>query len=88
MAISLLRRKGLTLLTIPHHSPFLREVNEGDKTGAEAGTLEESFLLACSLRLVQPAFFYIILTTGPRVAPYFIDGLTHTSHQSQNVLQS
>lgn len=47
--------KGTFQLTVPHHSPLLREVKAGTQAGKQK-LIKGCCLLSCSSRLAQPAF--------------------------------
>lgn len=56
MTRSNLGLRGFILLTHADHGPLPRGVRARAQTGAEAGSMEEDCLLACSPWLTQLAF--------------------------------
>jgi hypothetical protein len=62
-------------ITVQNQSKSGQELNQGMslEAGADAKSMGECFLLACSLQLVQTAFFYRTQDTRPRISPPKMD---------------
>lgn len=59
-------KRRVYLFHIPNHSLSLRDIRAGTQAGAEAGTVEENYLLACSICLMLSPLSYITRNHLPK----------------------